>query len=373
MTINILSLNNTIFNKFTEEEKRVNEKQNIINLALQEIDLSYETKNNLLNIQYKLNQEQQSERIVFFSRTHEIVNEYINIINSPLSRDENNNIVIKRKNDLIVQFLNILRQLIEAKEWYDIEIPPNPLPIKLEHECSFCQNKEESAFEIDEYNYHKTCLKCATQENKTETGITYKDYVRVNVVNRFIYNRVLHFNDCIKQYQGKQNCKIPENIFIDLDKKFIAHRLLILNSNESFTEVKRPNAIRYSQITRSHIMMFLKDLKHTKHYENANLIYFMLTNKRVDDITHLEDKLIDDFKELIALYDEIYGKDKKEEVDRKNFLNSSYLLFQLLRRHNHSCNIENFPILKTVDRKLFHDNICKNLFFKLNWKFTPIF
>jgi hypothetical protein len=240
-----------------------------------------------------------------------------------------------------------------------------------------CNNAEEGMFEIDEFN-RRTCVICSVQEERSEIGVTYKDYSRVNIVSRFIYNRVLHFNDCIKQYQGKQNCKIPEFVFEDLDKKFVAFRLLVSeeeNETAPFRDARpvRPSPVRYSKITRAHIIMFLKDLKYTKHYENANLIYTQLTNKRVDDITYLEDRLIQDFKELIALYDEIYGKDKKEELDRKNFLNSSYLLFQLLRRHGHPCKIENFPILKTVDRKLFHDTICKNLFFKLNWTFTPIF
>ena len=119
--------------------------------------------------------------------------------------------------------------------------------------------------------------------------------------------------------------------------------------------------------------MFLKELKYTKHYENVNLIYFTLTNKRVDDISYLEEQLIEDFKELVSLYDELHGKDKEEELDRKNFMNVQYLLFQLLRRHNHPCKIEDFTILKTIDRKLFHDTICKNLFNKLGWKFTPTF
>jgi hypothetical protein len=369
MTINILSLNTTIFNKLTEEYKIKKEKRIIIDDALKEKNLFPETIENLLQLKEKMDLEQKSDKILFFTKTHEIINEYISIINSPLSRENDNFSILKRKNDLIVKFLAIIRKLIESKGWYDIEIPENPAEIKLKYSCINCNNSNVDEFEIDEFDNHKTCLNCAAQEEKTETGITYKDYIRVNVVNRFIYNRVLHFNDCIKQYQGKQNCKIPENVLNDLDKKFNAHRLLIFQKEP----VKRPDPIRYSQITRSHIMMFLKDLKHTKHYENANLIYFMLTNKRVDDISYLEEKLIEDFKELIFLYDEIYGKDKKEELDRKNFLNSSYLLFQLLRRHNHQCKNENFPILKTVDRKIFHDTICNNLFLKLNWKFTPIF
>ena len=185
----------------------------------------------------------------------------------------------------------------------------------------------------------------------------------------FIYNRILHFQDCIKQYQGKQNCKIPEKIYEYLDSMFKDYKLLVTDPVDS----SLPKHIKYSKITRNQIMMFLREKRYTKHYENVNLIYFTLTSNRVDDIGYLEDRLIDDFKELVSFYDNIHGKDKEEELDRKNFMNVQYLLFQLLKRHGHPCKIENFTVLKTIDRKKFHDNICKNLFNRLGWKFTPTF
>lgn len=434
MAINILSLNSAIFKKLAEEDKQNTNKLYLINQALLQQGLNPDTVTALTKAKHKIEESQKTDRVVFFTRTHKLVEEYTNIIKNPLSRTEDNKVILTKKTNLANKFLSVLRQLVKIKGWHDLNVPvvlttptinrtqtnykkntsdlqPTVLDnntqvthvthvsaITHANTCDVCNNSENDMFEVDEYN-RRTCLICSTQKERSEIGITYKDYARVNIVSRFIYNRVLHFNDCIKQYQGKQNCKIPENVFNDLDKKFAAFRLFVCDDTNTSTKEdallrisdgsesnksiappsyvvcfgRRPDPVRYSKITRAHIMMFLKDLKYTKHYENANLIYTNLTNKRVDDITHLEDKLVQDFKELIALYDEIYGKDKKEEIDRKNFLNSSYLLFQLLRRHGHPCKIENFPILKTVDRKLFHDTICKNLFFKLNWKFTPIF
>jgi len=421
-----------IFKKFSEEDHKNTERLLLIDNALLQPGLNLDTVTALKKTKHKIEENQKTDKVVFFTKTHKLIKEYTNIIKNPLSRTEDNQVILNKKINLVNQFLTVLRQLVKTKGWYDLNIPTlltmsatnsslrsvqslghcrqqfqtisepkteefvgvvTHVTAISANTCASCANSELDMFEVDEYN-RRTCLICSVQEERAEIGITYKDYARVNIVSRFIYNRVLHFNDCIKQYQGKQNCKIPENVFNDLDKKFIAFRLLVFNTNtlvekavqtqldlsdttetdhNKNMQVFRPDPVRYSKITRAHIMMFLKDLKYTKHYENANLIYTSLTNKRVDDITYLEDKLVQDFKELIALYDDIYGKDKKEEVDRKNFLNSSYLLFQLLRRHGHPCKIENFPILKTVDRKLFHDTICKNLFFKLNWKFTPIF
>lgn len=369
MSINILSLNSAILKRLEKEEIICEEKIQLIDKLL--LDTSHHLDpsvySELREMKEILKREKKSSRALFFTRTHELIKEYSSILKNPISHIKEDNLpILRRKNELIIRFLEIVRQLVKLKDWSDIEVPANPEKvdnINLESYCPSCENTDEEKFEMDDFN-RKTCLKCSTQQYAIETGVTHKDYTRVNIVGKFIYNRILHFQDCIKQYQGKQNCKIPEKLYQDLDAKFIAYRL-IPDANIS--------NIKYSKITRNHIMMFLKELKHTKHYENVNLIYFTLTNKQVDNISHLESRLIDDFKELVALYDEIHGKDKAEELDRKNFMNVQYLLFQLLRRHSHPCKIENFTILKTVDRKLFHDTICKKLFDKLGWKFTPTF
>ena len=60
-------------------------------------------------------------------------------------------------------------------------------------------------------------------------------------------------------------------------------------------------------------------------------------------------------------------------INRKNFINTQYVLYQLLLRHKHSCKKEDFIILKTIDRKYFHDEICKSLFEHLGWNFSPFY
>lgn len=369
MSINILSLNSAVLKRMEKEEIINEEKIQLLDTLLLDTShhLDQSVYEELQAMKNAVLHEKRTSRAFFFARTYALINEYTNILKKPISHIKEDNLpILRRKNELIIGFLDIVRQMAKAKEWTDLDIPSNPESVDLDTGCPSCENTDEDRFEMDDFN-RKTCLNCSTQQYAIETGITHKDYTRVNIVGKFIYNRVLHFQDCIKQYQGKQNCKIPDNLYQDLDEKFKSYRLLITDTTEL------PKHIKYSKITRNHITMFLKELKYTKHYENVNLIYFTLTSKRVDDISHLEDRLIDDFKELVSLYDDIHGKDKPEELDRKNFMNVQYLLFQLLRRHGHPCKIENFTILKTVDRKLFHDTICKNLFDKLGWKFTPTF
>jgi hypothetical protein len=434
MSINILSINTIILQKFEQDEKNNESRLHLIEKLLNDKNINTFVRNDLICIQQKIIEEKHTIKNLYLAKTCLLVEEYSQILKNPISHKKENNLpILRRKHEILIKYLNIVNHLVKTKKW-DILLPfKSPKlndPISLEFYCPTCENNDDNKFEVDEFN-RRTCLNCSTQQSSVETGITHKDYSRVNIVGKFIYNRILHFQDCIKQYQGKQNCKIPDQLYIDLDKKFQAYRLIINthsdnsiltidNQNESKPSTLTPDKIenknyrsiesnpknvvsreivskasfylssrehsqarrvpsaptrliRYSKITRNHIMMFLKELKYTKHYENVNLIYFTLTNKRVDDISHLEEQLIEDFKELVSLYDELHGKDKEKELNRKNFMNVQYLLFQLLRRHNHPCKIEDFTILKTIDRKLFHDTICKNLFNKLGWKFTPTF
>ena len=177
-----------------------------------------------------------------------------------------------------------------------------------------------------------------------------------------MYDRKIHFRDCIKQYQGKQNSTIVSKIFDSLEEQFEKHHLLVGDKETTSREE------RFKNVTKNHVLLFLKELGYSNHYENVHLIHFSFTNIKPDDISHLEDQLLDDFDALTDLYDK-----KFKHINRKNFINTQYVLYQLLRRHKHQCNKDEFIILKTIDRKFFHDEICKELFEELGWNHTPFY
>ena len=140
---------------------------------------------------------------------------------------------------------------------------------------------------------------------------------------------------------------------------FERHHLLI-------GDKKTRKDVRFSKITREHVLMFLKELGYSKHYENVILIHYNMTGKKPDDISHLEDRLLSDFDLLVETYDKHF----KNKVDRVNFISTQYVLYQLLLKHKHPCRKEDFVILKTVDRKSFHDTVCSHLFGLLSWSFN---
>jgi hypothetical protein len=191
------------------------------------------------------------------------------------------------------------------------------------------------------------------------------------MASKYTYNRKVHFRDCIIQYQGKQKTHIPEEIYTILEVKLAEKNLI----NDSSSRLKR-----YEKVTRAMVLDILKELESKdikKFYDDIVLIHHTLTGQACDNIENLEDSLLDDFDKLTETYDTLYtNKENNEEcggpskgTKRKNFINAQFVLYQLLRKHGHSCNEMDFLTLKTSERKKYHHTICKELFSILDWNY----
>lgn len=225
--------------------------------------------------------------------------------------------------------------------------------------CQVC-NSDFSNFTI--YENHFVCERCGCVSTTTHSNISYKDIDRVNISSKYTYDRRTHFRDCINQYQGKQNASISKTVYDSLTQHFVSHGIV----PESYASMPKEDA--FKDVTKEHILLFLREIKQTKHYEDVVLIHHQLTGKPAPDIAHLENVLLNDFDILVETYDR-----KFKNSERKNFINTQYVLFQLLKRHRFPCRKEDFNMLKTVDRKYFHDQICSELFSDIGWSFTALF
>ena len=225
--------------------------------------------------------------------------------------------------------------------------------------CQVC-NSDFSNFTI--YENHFVCEKCGCVSTTTHSNISYKDIDRVNISSKYTYDRRTHFRDCINQYQGKQNASISKNVYDSLTQHFVSHGIV----PDNYASLPKEDA--FKDVTKEHILLFLREIKQTKHYEDVVLIHHQLTGKAAPDISHLENVLLNDFDILVETYDR-----KFKNSERKNFINTQYVLFQLLKRHRFPCRKEDFNMLKTVDRKYFHDQICSELFSDIGWSFTALF
>ena len=257
----------------------------------------------------------------------------------------------REKQQVIQKYLEI------AHKYHKID-DTKPQERKFKMTCDVCSNKKEFATEENAY----ICTECGSQQETLQHTVSYKDSDRVNISAKYTYDRKVHFRDCINQYQGKQNCFIDQKVYERLEDAFNRHHLLQ-------GDTQSPKELRFAKITKDHIMMFLKELGFPKHYENVTLIHYTMTGKKPDDISYLEDRLLTDFDLLVETYDKHF----KNKVERVNFISTQYVLYQLLQRHRHPCRKEDFVILKTMDRKSFHDSITRDLFGILGWNFVPLY
>ena len=257
----------------------------------------------------------------------------------------------KIKKQIIKNYLNVANKYIDLKFQENICVNDNI-------ECEVCGNTNN--FDILDNNY--ICIECGTIQEKEYHNTSFNDVERINISTKYTYVRKAHFKDCMNQYQGKQNCNIEDKIYKELIEEFKNHDLLLGDENS-------PKEIRFKNIEKFHVLNFIKELGYTNHYENTIYIHSKLTGKPADDITHLENKLMNDFITLEKLYYIKY----KNNSERKSFINTNHIFYQLLRKHKHKCNKEDFSLLKTIDRQDFHDEICEDLFKTLGWNYISFY
>ena len=365
--IDILDIDSKIRANFKEEEDKLpiyKNKLKEIKNTLEYKNITTRVINTLQKTQKELTKhindiENQASFNFYITEISFLLEKYKEILNKPIKvtfigKPIKNN---KEKKAIISDYLEI------AQKYVDIEIISKENQKEKDDKkdkiiCNNCNNKK--LFEIVDTNIY-ICTICSAQQVILKNVSSYRDIDRVNISSKYMYDRKIHFRDTINQYQGKQNSTIEQKVYDDLEKQFDLHHLLI---GDKDMDKKH----RFKNITKEHILMFLKELEYTKHYENVNLIHYNLTGIKPDDIGYLEDKLMDDFDILVDLYDKIF-----KHINRKNFINTQYILYQLLMRHKHPCSISDFTILKTIDRITFHDDIFRELCYRLGWNFVSAF
>lgn len=357
--IDILHLDTKIRNNFFKEFEKLPSYENRIR------EIAHIIENEMVGERYALTKSydmlltyideltSKSKYHFYIAETLPIIEKYKNFLNTPIrlqfmgkQNDKQNNI---EKKAIISSFFKACSPYIRLN--IDLKMNTN-----YDITCLKCGKRN---FDIEDDTVY-TCLKCYTKQYIMKHNSCYNDIERINISNKYTYDRKIHFRDCIKQYQGKQNCTIDNVIYKELEDQFNRHCLIDTNATHKKDKFKK--------VTKKHILIFLKELGYSKHYENVHLMHYNFTGVKPDDISYLEDKLMDDFDLLSNLYDKMY-----KNINRKNFINTQYVVYQLLCRHKHKCAKEDFIILKTTDRKFFHDEVCKNLFMELGWNHSPFF
>ncbi len=314
-------------------------------------DEELKNKQDIRDIQNKITYS--STFLLFDEKTKQIVEQFNQLLNctikdSFMKKKKTQSEINTHKTQLITDYL---------KEVYKYSIFSCYLPQFDEHVrhhiCQDCQ------VELECFEHSLICPNCCVEQPHfyQDETVSFKDLSRINTNVKYSYIRQTHFKDTIKQFQGKQNKFIDEKVYKTLIHCF-----------ESSCMRPMPNG-KYN-VSKDHIKMFLQENSLYKYYEDINLIHYELTGIPCPDITIYEKQLVDDFDKFVIVYDKVIQHDYCNYT-RSNILNSYYILYQLLKKNGYSCKESDFPIIKTVDRKIEHDEIYEKCCKQLGWFFYP--
>ena len=154
-------------------------------------------------------------------------------------------------------------------------------------------------------------------ENEDENPLVLQSFSTLCPKNGYL--RMKHFENCIKKYHGLNKIRSDK-----LEKP--KSEILSLYDEDKLT---RQNIVDFG-----------------KWKGNENAIFYQVTGKTVDDISHLENHLLANFRLFSAEYDL-----ERIKLGRKKFLNMNYVLFHLLKQLGHKVDLNNFSLLKTEKTK----------------------
>lgn len=294
-----------------------------------------------------------SENILYLYKrnTSHLIKNFINVLKTPISKNDPKKLseAEKTKKTILFSYLNVVKVLIpyEIIEKLNVSNENN-----IDTNMNYCENCDNTDNFIKD-NDILICSICYSEVVK----MAYYNNRSYNVnISKCNYDRISHFKECLKQFQGKQNTFINPNVYTDIEHVLKINGILV-DSN-----VKEE---KFNNVKKRHIIYFLKELGYTKHYDDYVLIYHNITNKTINDISHLEEKLICDFEKISEKYSSMFTS-----LARKNFINIQFILYKLLQRHNYQYDSDDFISIKSADKKMERETICKSIFESLNWEYN---
>lgn len=174
----------------------------------------------------------------------------------------------------------------------------------------------------------------------------------------FAYKRLNHLNECLIQFQAKENTVVPQELCDTIKYELVKERRTDL-----------------SKLTPSLVRSYLKkhsDKGYNKYYEHIPHILNRLNGIKPKTLTT---KMEDDIRRIFMMVQEPF--DKHSKSTRNNFLSYNYFLnkaCRILEYDEELCNC--FPLLKS-EEKLRHqdqlwEKICKDLGFPFHSSFDNI-
>jgi hypothetical protein len=266
----------------------------------------------------------------------------------------------KEKDDIINYRLRIIRDYLDiAKDYIRIEINQK---FNIKVSCPGCGLDLTKIF-IDEDSGLSVCPSCGYEKESISHNSNYKDTLRLNSSNRNNYDDCENFRKALYRFQGKQNNRPPVKLYEQLDVYFIR-----INKPIGSEILKLPLSEDGKKKGTSREMMFeaLADTNNSAFYDDINLILHIYWGWELPNISHLEEKIMEDYINTQQVYNSIAKK------DRNASLNIQFRLYVHLKAVDFPCTKDDFKIQTSRDSLIFHNEIWKEMCEKTGIKFHPV-
>jgi hypothetical protein len=280
----------------------------------------------------------------YLELTHELLEKYRHILTIPvkssfLAKSKQKDHSHSEKLNIQTTYLNIAKNFANIE--YDNEIEQD----EQKYECP-CGNSTD--FEVTEG--YMICEKCAIEIPTKSVQSNFKDVDRIHLSNKYRYEKRSHFMEAIRQFQGKQIARIDPSLYVQAEQWLDIHGLTNRNAKTKLE--------KYANVKKDHVRMFISESQDpdiTRHYDDLKLIHSIITDRPCPDISHLEEKLMMQFDKLVDSFLSF------ENIERTNFLNSQFVLRELLIYNKYKIDPDDFPGLKTPSRQAEHQDIFQTI------------
>lgn len=273
--------------------------------------------------------------------------------------EENENQI--KRHQLIMDFIEIARRYIQIDLVREINEGNN---------CPACGTKLDDTMSSMDDDGISVCPDCGIERISVVKTRFYQDNARTNNSGNNYEDRA-NFRKVLMRYQGKQPDKPPLELYERLGEYFTETETPKIDLNgDSIRKFLTPEQIRELPLnsdgektgtSRSLMYKALKDTNNTDYYDHINIILHEMWGWSLPDVSHLEDKIMDDYDTSQRVYEVI-------PKDRKSSLNSQFRLFKHLKRLGYDCKSKDFRIPTTYDILEFHNTMWTKICEILNWE-----
>lgn len=224
--------------------------------------------------------------------------------------------------------LSIIQKFLDIVEYY---VPLNVVRSVNEEELCLGCGKPFKDLEVNAFGKQS----CACGSERDAPYKIHKSISKINNTGTNDYEALVNFMDAIERYTGKHKDKPPKSVYLDLDKFFSDNTFMPAE------EIKKKPLIGKEREGTSFEIMFiaLKRTGHSDQYKNIHVIVNIYWGYPLADLSAVEQRIIQDFKDTQVVYNRI--KDK---------FASMYVWYRLCRHlqsRNFPCSKKEFRMITT--------------------------